>query len=83
MMGATVAFPPKKHTVSYTFGLETRRKRRTAVLEIIDRLNAIQWNEEAYLYNTPENLQNTEAYADAEENVSHLQDAIIALMDAY
>ena len=73
----------KKHRVNYTSGLETRRKRRAAVLKIIDRLNAIQWNEEAYLYNTPENLQCTEAYANAEENVSYLQDAIVALMEAY
>jgi hypothetical protein len=79
--GATLSL--KKHKVSYTLGLETRRKRRAAVLKIIDRLNAIQWNEEAYMYNTPESLQCTETYANAEENVSYLQDAIIALMETY
>ena len=74
---------PKRHTVSYTSGLETRRKRRAAVLKIIDRLNRIQWNEEAYMYNTHESLQNTEAYESAEENVLYLQVAIVALMYAY
>ena len=73
----------KVHTVSYTPGLETRRKRRAAVLKIINQLNRIQWNEEASMYNTPKNLQSTYAYESAEENVSYLQDAIVALMDAY
>ena len=82
MVGQVASVSPR-HKVSYTPGLETRRKRRAAVLNIIDRLNAIQWNEEAGMYNTPENLQGSEAYASAEENVSYLQDAIIALMDSY
>jgi hypothetical protein len=77
------AAAPKRHTVSYATGLETRHKRRTAVLKVIDRLKDIQYNEEAYLYNTPENLQNSEIYANTEDNVSYLQDAIATLMDAY
>jgi hypothetical protein len=79
----TLASPVKKHMVSYTPGLETRRKRRAAVGKIIDQLQSIQWNEEASMYNTPESLQSSETYMSAEENVGQLQEAIVALMYAY
>jgi len=63
--------------------LSTRPKRRHAMTYIISALEHIRNEEEAYLARIPENFQNGEAYAAADDSISIVSDAIDSLLDAY
>jgi len=61
----------------------TRRQRRAATKSIINQLEQMKAAEELSHKNTPENLQSTEAYDNAEESISALDEAIESLKSAY
>jgi hypothetical protein len=63
--------------------ISSRPKRRKTVSLIIKELTLICERENAYMERIPENLQDGDAYADAENSVDTLNDAIMVLMDAY
>ena len=63
--------------------ISTRPKRRRAVSLIIDELSQIRNEENAYMERIPINLQESDAYADADYSVEQLNEAIDTLMDAY
>ena len=64
-------------------GYETRAKRRRHVSQILLQLTNIRDFEDAYMSNIPENLQSGPAYADAEQAIESLEQAIDLLRDAY
>ena len=68
---------------AYTPGLEQRRKRREAVHKIIALLEDIRYNEEVYLDNIPENLQESGFCENAEHSAASIRDAIETLEFAY
>jgi len=57
----------------------TRRRRRSAIKEIIVCLEEMKAWEESVLENTPENLQSSTSYYATEEAISTLEEAISAL----
>lgn len=60
-----------------------RGYRRKAVKSIIDQLSIIRDDENYYIENIPENLQNSSRYSSAEETVDILDEAIELLNDAF
>jgi len=68
---------------TYTPGLECRSKRRELVRKIIAQLDDIQNNEEVCIANIPENLQESDAFVNAEHSAAFLMDAIESLQYAY
>ena len=67
----------------YSPDLSTRRQRRAAISSLIRQLERVRANEEQYLDNIPDNLQAGAAFADAEQCVSVLEDALDLLNSAY
>ena len=65
------------------FDVSTRSKRRKATAFIIALLERIRAAEEAYMHRVPQNLQDGEAFANAEISVDFIVDAIATLGDAY
>ena len=63
--------------------VSTRAKRRKAVGLVIDMLEKIRFAEEVYMERMPINLQNSEAYSNADFSLDSIIDAIIGLSDAY
>ena len=63
--------------------ISTRPKRRHAVSNIVAVLIRLCNAEIAYRDRIPDNLQDSDAYAAADESVELLTDAIDVLMDAY
>ena len=68
---------------AYTPGMESRNKRRAIASKIIAQLQALQSNEETCMDNIPENMQESEAYENAESSAAFLSDAIESLEFAY
>lgn len=66
-----------------TIDVSTRAKRRLAVAYAIELLAHIRFAEEAAMERTPANLQNGDAYANAECSLEVLDGAICELADAY
>ena len=67
----------------YTPGMESRSKRRAIVNKIIIQLEDLRYNEEVFLDNIPENLQESAACENAEHSAASLRDAIESLEFAY
>jgi hypothetical protein len=66
--------------------LSSKRKRRVAIKKMLLQLETIKDAQSAALENTPENLQNSEAYENAEESLALIEeavDAVSALAEAY
>jgi hypothetical protein len=63
--------------------VSSRRKRRAATALAIDLLEKIRLAEEQYQSNIPLNLQESAAYAAAEETIDSLIDAILLLDCAF
>ena len=63
--------------------VSTRQKRRNATSLAIGLLERIRFAEEASLERFPTNLQDGDAYANAEYSLEVLVDAIVNLSDAY
>jgi hypothetical protein len=59
--------------------LSSKRKRRAAVKKILSQLETIKDAPGAALENTPENLRGSEAYENAEESLTLIEDAIDAV----
>jgi len=80
-MSAYAATPPapKKPKKEH----DGRGYRRKTVKSIIDQLTAIRDAEEQYKGNIPENLRNSSRYANAEQSVDMLDEAIELLSEAY
>ena len=74
---------PTFNSIFASVDISTRPKRRRAVSLIIDELSHIRNEENAYMERIPINLQESDAYADADYSVEQLNDAITTLMDAY
>jgi hypothetical protein len=66
-----------------TADISTRPKRRRAVSIIVATLGQIQRAETAYLERMPDNLQDSDAHAAAEESIDMLTEAIGFLIEAY
>ena len=63
--------------------VSTRGKRRNAVKIILLMLEKVRNAEDAYLERVPFNLQNGDAFAEAECSLDIVTDAIVFLSDAY
>jgi len=63
--------------------VSTRRKRRKAVVFVIELLEKIRHAEERYMERIPLNLQSGNAYFEADYCVDAIIDAIIGLLNAY
>jgi len=63
--------------------VSTRRKRRAATALVIDLLEKIRSAEEEYQSRIPLNLQESGAYAAAEETIDSLIDATLTLSCAF
>jgi len=74
---------PTFEAVFGAIDISTRPKRRQVVSLIISELSQICKVEEAYMERIPENMQEGDAYAAADDSVELLTDAIAILMDAY
>jgi hypothetical protein len=83
--GGTPVIEKSKNTKSkFTLGdLSSRQKRRRALKLLMNELERLRFAEDAYMMRIPENLQGSDAHADAECTVDLLTDAITALGDAY
>jgi hypothetical protein len=79
-MAASINELPKG---KYTPGLESRKKRRDLVDRIIAQLEDVLSNEETCMDNMPENLWESETYANAEQAAGSIRDAIETLGYAY
>jgi len=75
--GATV------QKTGYSPDLSTRRQRRAAISSLIRQLRRIRDNEELYLENIPDNLQAGEAFDNAQQCISTLEEALDLLQSAY
>ena len=74
---------PTFNSIFGSVDISTRPKRRRVVSLIIDELLHIRNEENAYMVRIPINLQEGDAYADADYSIEQLNDAIDTLMDAY
>ena len=63
--------------------LSSRANRRKTVALVIDLLERVRLAEDANIERFPDNLQNSDAFANAEFSLDVITDAIIALGDAY
>ena len=72
-----------KNTIYFDTNFDSRRKRRAVVKTIVTLLIDIRKAEEKSLYNTPENLQNSESFAVGEFAVDALDEAVAILADVY
>lgn len=63
--------------------LSTRGGRRKLVKELTQRLEEVKDAEEVYISNIPINLQGSVRYETAEQSVSHFNDALDYLLNAY
>ena len=72
-----------KKDIIESVDVSTRSKRRQAILFVIALLEHIQIAEEANVDRFPLNLQNSDAYSNAENSIEAIADTIICLMDAY
>ena len=70
-------------TMILTIDVSSRAKRRRAVIIAIDLLERIRAAEGANIGRFPQNLQDGEAYENAECSHEIIADAIIGLGDAY
>jgi len=61
----------------------TRQKRRKALISLIIQLEEIWDAEKQYWHNIPINLQNGQAYEDAEQAVTAMEEALELLHQAY
>jgi len=61
----------------------TLAKRRKAVSLVLDMLGRVQAAEAAYMDRMPANLQNGDAFAEAEMRIDAVMDAMDALADIY
>jgi hypothetical protein len=68
--------PPAKEAPDYS----TRRRRRAAIVSIVEQLERIKECEERYRDNIPENLQNSVVYEAAEQYVEWLDEVIEILI---
>jgi DNA-binding transcriptional regulator GbsR (MarR family) len=77
-IGTRVAARCKRSTLyeSDADALSSKRKRRAALKKILSRLETIKDAHNAALDNTPENLRGSEAYENAEESLSLIEEAI-------
>ena len=73
----------KTKAIIDSIDVSTRGKRRKAAALVVKLTGKIHDAEMRYLDRIPENLRSCEAYADAENSVEMLSDAIAALLDAY
>jgi len=63
--------------------ISSRPKRRKAVNLIISTLHRIRSEEEAYRDRIPFNLSDSIAFANADDSIDFISDAILVLSDAY
>jgi hypothetical protein len=63
--------------------IDTRGNRRRQICLIVAQLEVIRDKEHAYMDKIPENLQNGQAYENAEQSVDALEQAIELLKEAY
>lgn len=63
--------------------VSTRRKRRKELDTLISRVERLLEGEIASMENTPENLQNSQRYEDAERIVAALEDTLASLRELY
>jgi len=61
----------------------TRGSRRKEITRIADMVEIVADCERNYMDRIPENLRNSQAYANAEETIMALEDAIDRLREAY
>ena len=62
---------------------DNRGRRRREINKIIASVEDVLDREDAYLSNIPENLRNGERYAEAEECIEHLEEALDSLREAF
>jgi len=74
---------PEKKPKAATPDYSTRGKRRNAVRHFIEQIEAVRDAEDAYRENIPENLQGGQAYDNAAQTVSALDEGIEALSMAF
>jgi hypothetical protein len=67
----------------YEDNINTRSKRRRIVNRIRIELDRIHFAEGMYMTRIPENLQGSDAYDAAIESMDRLEEAIMALDEAY
>ena len=79
MEGFANPLPP----VSPQIKVKTLGDRRKAIRFAINLLTEILRAEQAFVDNTPENLQGTDRYESAEERIDSLSDALDAIDGAY
>jgi len=63
--------------------LSSRPKRRRALCIVLSSLERIRDEEEGYLHRMHPNFHDSDAYADAEESIGAINDALCILADAY
>jgi len=63
--------------------VSTKRKRRKAIGEMAQRMEAIRGAQEYAKDNMPENLQGSAAYEEAEESILKMDEVIDLLMEIY
>jgi hypothetical protein len=80
-MAAYAVMPPPKKPKDR--GYNERSRRRKAVEHILTQLEAIRDAEEQYKVNIPENLRTSTRYANAEQAVETLDEAIELLEEAF
>jgi flagellar biosynthesis chaperone FliJ len=68
--------PTRKEAPDYS----TRRRRRAAIVSIVQQLERIKAHEEQYRDNIPENLQNSVVYESAEQYIELLDEVIDILI---
>ena len=74
---------PSNNSFFDNWDISTRPKRRRAVGLMVTELLKIRSAEKAYMERIPENMQDGDAYAAADESIDILTDAIETLSDAY
>lgn len=67
----------------YAPNLSSRRQRRAAMQAILRQLERIKVNEEVYRDNIPANLQGGNAFEQAEQSISDLDEALDLLASVY
>jgi hypothetical protein len=82
----TARYRPGAPSGNDTTDFSSKGKRRAAVKKILSQLEMIRDAQSAALENTPENLQGSEAYEDAEESLALIEEAacaVLALAEIY
>jgi len=74
---------PTKKPIATAPDYSTRGKRRTAFHYYVEQLEAIKDAEEEYKDNIPDNLHNGEAYENADQTVTAMEDGLGSLSSAF